>query len=312
MKKTKDSHETWLNIFNAQLFLLDFPNISIKNSEQIPIIYIVGVPRSGTTLASQVLSYCLDIGYINNIIARFWTRPSIGVRLSQAILGKDPAATLDFSSHYGSTPGAAGPHEFGNFWRHWFPFKSASTHHLSTEILQSVDQMGLKNALENELISYFEKPLLIKNLTCGFHAEFLTQVHKKSLFIHIYRNPYDTARSILQCRKSIYGNYNTWWSLKPAAWPFKARNSAEDVALQVLYCNKEITEQLKKTAVRSINITYEQLCKKPNYVIERVCNTIMDMGYDLRPIRTIKNKFICHKENPLTYEMEQILKDIFE
>ncbi|NBO54134.1 MAG: hypothetical protein EBU84_05990, partial [Actinobacteria bacterium] len=40
-----------------------------------PLVFIVGVPRSGTTLLSQLFSRFLDVGYIDNIVARFWANP---------------------------------------------------------------------------------------------------------------------------------------------------------------------------------------------------------------------------------------------
>ena len=37
--------------------------------ETMPTLHVIGVPRSGTTLMTQLLATSLDIGYINNLIA---------------------------------------------------------------------------------------------------------------------------------------------------------------------------------------------------------------------------------------------------
>ena len=57
--------------------LIEFEKIAIQKhySQNYPIIFIVGVPRSGTTLLSQLLIEHLDIGYINNHIAKYWMAP---------------------------------------------------------------------------------------------------------------------------------------------------------------------------------------------------------------------------------------------
>jgi hypothetical protein len=50
-------------------------------------VFVLGVPRSGTTLTSQLLAYCLDAGYVNNAAARFWLAPVHGIRLARLIAG---------------------------------------------------------------------------------------------------------------------------------------------------------------------------------------------------------------------------------
>ena len=51
------------------------------------LVFVVGLPRSGTTLLTQVLAYCLDAGYVNNFAARFWLAPVHGLRLSRLMRG---------------------------------------------------------------------------------------------------------------------------------------------------------------------------------------------------------------------------------
>jgi ABC-type oligopeptide transport system ATPase subunit len=55
--------------------------------------FIVGLPRSGTTLLSQLLAYSLDAGYTTNFAARFWLAPVHGLRLGRrggVVAGEDP------------------------------------------------------------------------------------------------------------------------------------------------------------------------------------------------------------------------------
>ena len=46
-----------------------------------PTLLVAGLPRSGTSLLYQCLASTLDIGYVNNIIARFWKAPVYGIHL---------------------------------------------------------------------------------------------------------------------------------------------------------------------------------------------------------------------------------------
>jgi len=243
---------------------------------KLPIIYVVGTPRSGTTLMYQILCKYMQVGYINNLIARFWLRPSVGIRLSETILGTASGDLVELKSRYGTTAGVAGPHEFGYFWRYWLKLDDSPTHHLSETALAKVDARGLKHALENEILGSFRRPLVFKNIICGFHAAFLTAVHPDSLFVNITRDTLATTRSILNARKKRFGSYNAWWSLKPASYPFDIfpDNPAAEVVKQVFDCRREIEIELSKPGVNAVTVTYEQLCTETEQVIERIRNKI--------------------------------------
>ena len=138
--------EAWLAALNEHLAEARLPSVVRGEPSQLPLIYIVGAPRSGTTLLSQVVSRFLDVGYINNLIARFWRRPSVGIHLSRLVLGGGGREQIAFESEHGTTPGAAGPHEFGYFWRHWLQLDAQPTHHLSPAALH---RSSTRSALES-------------------------------------------------------------------------------------------------------------------------------------------------------------------
>ena len=58
---------------------------SVAEEPRKPTVFFVGVPRSGSTLTSQVLSSSGAFGYISNFIARFWMAPKLGIVLQQAL-----------------------------------------------------------------------------------------------------------------------------------------------------------------------------------------------------------------------------------
>ena len=82
-----------------------------------PFVFVLGLPRSGTTLLSQLLAYCLDAGYVNNFAARFWLAPVHGIRLARLIAAD--AEPPSFESDYARTKSLLDIHEWGYFWRHW-------------------------------------------------------------------------------------------------------------------------------------------------------------------------------------------------
>ncbi len=248
--------------------------------ETLPLIYIVGAPRSGTTLLSQLVSRHLRVGYINNLIARFWMRPSAGIWLSRALLGEDARNEIALRSSFGTTAEIAGPHEFGYFWRHWLRLDESPTHHLDRNALELLDAEGLRQALQHEILAAFGQPVAFKNVICGFHAAFLTGLHKPSIFVHIRRDLFSTAASILKSRRERFGSYETWWSLKPSTWPFRIDppNPALEVVTQVAECRREVHEELSRPGIWSLSMTYEALCEQPRECLERIRASCLELG----------------------------------
>jgi hypothetical protein len=250
---------------------------------ELPIVYIVGVPRSGTTLVSQLVARGLDLGYIDQVVARFWQRPAVGVALSRSILGSRAAESIRLESDYGTGLGPAGPHEFGYFWRHWLPYDSAPNHHLDAQALSRVDRTGLRRVLRAELLAAFGRPVVFKNVACGFQARFLTEVHPRSLFVHVTRRTEDTSRSILRARVERHGRLDAWWSLKPSSYPFPelGRDPVRDVVRQVLDCRKDFHAELSAASVQSLELAYEDVCARPDSTLDEIAARIEGLGFSV-------------------------------
>lgn len=279
-------HEDFFSALNQALFRAELPTLPVDDSVRaMPLIYIVGAPRSGTTLLSQLISRHLPVGYISNLVARFWLRPSVGIRLSAALFADDERRKISLRSTHGTTDGVSNPHEFGYFWRHWLKLDAAPTHHLSNKMLAAVDAVGLKNALENEILAAFHRPVLFKNVICGFHAEFLTHLHPASLFVYIARDAEAAVASILKVRQERFGSYKTWWSLMPSTYPFSPtpRDPVEEVVRQVFDCRHEMESELNKPGVSSLFVSYEALCRDPRGVLDQIVQQLQHLGYNVDP-----------------------------
>jgi hypothetical protein len=260
--------------------------------ESLPIVYIVGVPRSGGTVLSQLVSRYLPLGYINNFIARFWLRPSVGIHLYRTMFDESSRNEIALRSTHGVSDGIHGPHEFGYFWRYWFQLDRSPTHHLTAEALDRLEREGLKqglqHALEQELLNSFGRGVVFKNVICGFQARFLTELHPRSLFVLVRRDALEVAASILNCRQQRYGSYESWWSLKPSTYPFHIAPSdpAAQVAQQVLDCQTEFEQELSSPGVHTMEIQYEGLCENPAAALQAICTRLQSLDVDVKPITT--------------------------
>lgn len=240
----------------------DFP-------ENYPSIFVFGVPRSGTTLLGQLVAYCFDVGYINNLSARFWLAPVSGIRLSKILLGDEKIAR--FESHYATTKGLSAIHEFGYFWRYWLKKESLADFVHAREYEHTLDWPLLKRTLLN-IQHEFGKAVAFKNLFGAYHIERFLQLLDKSLFVYIERDPVDNAISILKAREKFYRDTRLWWSTVPLEYEqLKDLPPLEQIGGQVYYLQQFYKRQFEAVSYeRIVKITYQELCESPSQVLSKI------------------------------------------
>lgn len=171
-------------------------------------IFIVGLPRSGSTLLVQLLVSHLYLGYATNLVARFWNRPAFGVALNR-ILSKDPGAVPENDSRYGRTLGYEGHHEFGWFWARWFDY--GDSHRIEPERWNAIDTHALRAEL-SAMERAWGRPLIFKNppalsMQIGFFEQFLDE----PLYIYLRRSELEVATSLWRLRLESPGGAESWF-----------------------------------------------------------------------------------------------------
>lgn len=249
---------------------------AVPDAARLFAVFVVGAPRSGTTLLSQLLSRHLEVGYVDNVIARFWMRPSAGIALSRSLLGPDARSKITLESRHGSTSTPEGPHEFGYFWRRWLSLDSRTSHHPASDPHVATDVAGLGRALREELLGQFGLPTIFKNPICGLHAPTIAAAHPRSMFIHIVRDRTATCASILRSRVERVGSHSSWWSLKPSGFNRIAAigDSARQVVAQVDACRAEIDEAIAASGAASLKVGYEAVCSDPAAALTTIAERI--------------------------------------
>ncbi len=236
--------------------------------ESYPILFVLGVPRSGTTLLAQLIAHSFDIGYINNFIARFWLAPVTGIRLSKILFTEKHT---DYQSRYATTGHITDLHAFGYFWRHWFRAETLTDFARAQERAAEIDWPGLRRTLLN-IQHEFDRPLVFKNLFGGYYIERLLRLLGKAVFVYIERDPVDSAISILKARREYYDDPNLWWSTVPPEYEWlKDRPYMEQIAGQVYYLRRLYRQQISAVGQeRVISLTYRELCASPAGILRRI------------------------------------------
>jgi hypothetical protein len=237
----------------------------------VPIVFIVGAPRSGTTVLYQLIADYLDVGFINNRMARYFAAPVLGAVLyGRAGGGHD----LALSSEYGRTGGESAPHEFSWFWHYYGDFRVHDD--LTDDELAHIDWRPVKRALEG-LAGYFKRPLVIKNINfVAYQVAWLKSLLPAAKFIWIERDHRYTAQSILRVREEQYGDRRVWWSVRPRdAREWRDRPAVEQVAHQVTDICSAIAKGLGSIPAQDqLKLDYEQLMHRPAETLDQVARFI--------------------------------------
>jgi LPS sulfotransferase NodH len=274
------SGERFLQLLNEDLRARE---LALYEDHEIshPFVFVVGLPRSGTTLLTQVLAYCLDTGYIDNFAARFWLAPVHGIRLSRLIAGEHGGAP--FESDHARTSTLTSIHEFGYFWRNWLRKHTFDDVVHAREREDEIDWAGLKRALAN-IQHEFGKAFVAKNMLGAYHMPRLRNELEMTLFVHIERDPLDVAVSILDARRKYFSDPDAWWSYVPVEYPLlEHRDHWEQIAGQVHYLERYLDRELAEVGEANVvRVEYEALCRNPSSVLEAVRSRLASTyGYDL-------------------------------
>lgn len=242
---------------------------------QYPLILLVGAPRSGTTLFMQWLQATRRIAVPTNLISRFYAAPAFGVMLQRLLFDPnyryrdelDLATDTEpgFGSTLGKSKGPLGHNGFFFFWREFFPL--AESRPLSDEDLARVDTESLRRACARFAASV-EMPLAMKAYLVQYHVRLLEQALGRVLLVHITREPTAVMSSLLQVRRTLYGDESRWWGCRPPGIDALAdAEPALQVAGQVALTDKSIRAELATIpAHKQFTVRYEELCDAPAQV----------------------------------------------
>ncbi len=249
----------FLNELNESLQALDH-SLPVSASPP-PSIFIIGAPRSGTTLISQLLSACTDAGYVNNLMARFWRVPAVGARLSREVLRR---RVFTGSSAYGQTLYPEEPHEFGAFWRSVLNYSDMT----QKKTDKGIDWDSLIITL-NRIASVYQRPVVYKVFQLYWHLAIFHSYLPSSKWIWVRRNPIDNALSLLKMRKDNTGGTDAWFSARPiGAEKYDQEPALVQVAAQVQLIEDWIEGQLEKIPNEaSFQVNLDELCKEPDALI---------------------------------------------
>jgi hypothetical protein len=225
------------------------------------VTFLMEAGRSGSTLFTQILASCYRIGYISNVLGKFWLAPYYGALLEKELL-VDGLRNSGFKSNYGNTKGAYEANEWGWFWQHWLQLEDDEQH------IQEVSKINFAGLIEKlaAVEHVKEVPLFIDNTLAVANMATLKQNLPNALAVKVERDPYYVCNSHLNARLSRFGDIYTWYGYRPCNFTELSciENPVEQVVLQIKATRDELNQELVGFDPGEIlTVNYVDLCNDP-------------------------------------------------
>lgn len=270
-----------------------------------PHIFILGAPRSGTSLFYELLVMRYRFAYFSNLAHRFWKTPVAASRLGRRMIERHKPA---YRSDYGHISGWSAPNEGGWIWQRWL------------EDGPWMDETGLSGLPVAEMRAtlcamsgIFDAPFVNKNVMHSNRLRLLDAVFPGCLFIEIRRDPKDTARSIIHAQRRDKGparDSDQWWSVRPSN--AGGADLIERACRQVTGVAADIARDSEYIGRgRLCVVDYAALCTAPAQELARVAGFLDDHGVGINPRAPVPGHFTLTASKPLASEEESRLEEAF-
>jgi len=243
-------------LINLEQDILNQYKTDIKN---IPIIFIIASPRTGSTLFYQLMIRLFNLSYFSNFTDSILKdTPIVGNFIEKNLLNLT-MDNISLESHYGETKTFHEPSEATNVLKNWFEW-SHPTEIKGKNIKDTMQSHFLDTV--SSIYNMTNKPLITKNAWNGYRIQKLSEIFPNSYFIWLRRDIINSSHSDLIARRRKGDPQSTWSSATPANYKDiqKLHYAHQVVEAQYIY-NTKVKQALQDYVPHNhfCEIWYEEL-----------------------------------------------------
>jgi hypothetical protein len=253
-----------------------------------PPLFVVGAPRSGTTLVGLHLANTFELAYFPNVAKRFWRAPYLRTR---AALRRGRYAPT-YANSFGNVPSELAPSDGFRIWTRWFPpFDEAR----SATPRQRRELATLIARFER----LFDAPFFCKNNANAARIGALVDLFPSARFVHVRRELPETVISLVEARRQHGVELGRWWSAAPPQHlgrPFESE--LEQAVATVAGIDAYVAAALADSpSERWTRVEYERFCARPDEVVAWV-----EASYAREGVRLLRRP----GERPARFEVSRL------
>lgn len=250
---------------------------SIPTERRYPPLFIVGVPRAGTTLVFQHLLNSFRFAYVSNLAEAHPRSPVTYSLVCRTLGGRTPT----YDNQLGQTPSATGASDGWNLFERWFPryaLEPVDRHRLAAECPQIV------GALE----WLYDGPLANKNNHHSVRIQHLHRLFPDARFLHVTRDHRSTALSLRDAREEAEVAVGEWWSCPaPQFLDREFESQLEQAAFTVVGIDRHLQRTLNRIPdSQTVRVEYQRFCEDPNGIARDLQESYATDGVDLEQLST--------------------------
>lgn len=268
-----------------------------------PPVFIIGPPRSGTTLVYEALVSGYGFAYISNLAHRFPKTPAAATKLGLRWIRQHEGK---FESRFGHISGWGAPNEGGAIWNRWFPRDV----YLEGDFVNQVPVAEARGTI-GAIAKVMDGPFLNKNVMHSVHLELLDRLFPGCVFIEIRRNPKPNVRSIARMSLLESGGKPEgpveWDSVKPRAWKrYENEDFVMKACAQVFHVWEDIESGIQKIgSPRFFRVVYETFCANPGEVLKDLLAFLSSHGIQVHSKGDVPASFSASGGRALDPESEE-------
>jgi hypothetical protein len=227
-----------------------------------PQLFILGLPRSGTTLIYQYIVHRLNVAYFTHGVGRYPGAASMVTSLQRKFTKPYKS---DFRSSFGKVKGANSPREAGSFWARAFGYED----YVEATITDPAVGEMLRRTVASVQRDFGDVPFVNKNVKHLLRIRAIANIFPNAYFLIVERDLRDIALSILRTRHTMAAGPDAWWSVKPPNYrQLSGQPPAEQVVGQLKSLqSRAIADFSSIPSDRVLHINYKEFCDRPESLI---------------------------------------------
>ena len=268
--------------------------------EENPPLFIIGPPRSGTTLLYCVLTSYYRLAYISNFSEHYFRTPVVGAMLERLL--EVPAGKSGYHFEYGYISGPGAPHEAGRFWAEIFPASGKGYVARGTTPAARLQQLRAATA---GITRIYKAPVITKSVNNSLRISPIMEALPEARFIVCHRDMTENAISILKARKArnaLQTVPDAWWSAEPVETAqLKGKSLAYQAAAQVFYIHRQIAaDRARFGTERFVEVNYESFCADVGGVLRQINAFMAAAGCQLSVAGEVPGTFPVHHDKTVS------------
>ena len=272
----------------------------------LPILLVMGPPRSGTTLLALSLIRSLPVSYFNNLTAIF---PRAPIRANELLPGHFDRKRVTLRSFYGRTRLLCGPNDALHIWDRWLGGdRTRAPSALSADAVRELPRFF------GAWLRAFGGPLVAKNNSLNGCAQLVAPLLPTARFVLLRREPLWLGASLLEARRMIHGDLHTSYGIDDPGRPTDL-DPIDDIVRQLRFHDTLAARQRAALGPRLRELAYEDFCVDPVAQIASIAREELRLRVDVDALRSVLAPLAPSQRSnlpaPLLARLERAVADAF-